>query len=71
MSEQITIDTELLTTAAKLAGDADRSKVVEEALREFIKRRRKLQALVEIAGTIEFVDGYDHKLARKTRHDPS
>jgi Bacterial antitoxin of type II TA system, VapB len=71
MSEQVTVDQDLLVTASRLAGETDHGKVVEDALHEFIKRRRRLQALIEVAGTIDFVDGYDHKIARKTRYDPA
>ena len=71
MTHTLEIDDALIATASKLAGESDHSKVVEEALREFIKRRRKLQALIEVAGTIDFHDGFDHKQARKARHDPA
>lgn len=71
MSQTINVDPELIEAASKLGGATDINVVISEALREYIRRRQKLQALLDVAGTIEFAEGYDHKQARKTRHDPS
>jgi hypothetical protein len=43
--------------------------LIHEALREYI-RLKKRKGLTELAGTIEFYEGYNHKELRKTRDDP-
>lgn len=67
----VAVSTELLEQAARITGEADHAKVVELALQEMIKRRAKIQALIDFAGTVEFYDGFDHKELRTTRYDAS
>ena len=65
----VAVDTDLLNKAATAIGQPDHAKVVELALQEMIKRRAKIQALIDFAGSIELDDGFDHKALRTTRYD--
>lgn len=65
----VAVDTELLQKASTVIGQPDHSKVVELALQELIKKRAKIQALIDFAGSVEFDDGFDHKALRTTRYD--
>ena len=69
MGEQVNVDANLIAQAVKLTGEENPEKVVEQALKELIRRRSELQALVDIAGKVQFYEGYDHKELRKTRYD--
>ena len=69
MGEIIKVDEQLLAEASKLTGELNGEKVVEQALREMIRRRAKLRALLDLVGKVEFHEGYDHKSLRKTRYD--
>jgi hypothetical protein len=69
MMVDIPIRAQLLERAKKLSGQDEATKVVELALEEMIKRRAKLEALLDIAGTVEFYDGYDYKALRAGTHD--
>lgn len=69
MDEHVRVNEKLLEQAVSLSGEDNAEKVVELALEEYVRRRRKLQALMDIAGKIEFYEDYDHKVIRKTRYD--
>lgn len=69
MGEQVKVNEELLAKALKVTGEQDRERVVEQALQELIWRHGKVQALMDIAGTIQFYDGYDYKALRMSRYD--
>lgn len=69
MTETIEVDTNLLDYAGKLVGVTDKKKIVEQALNEMIRRRAKVAALLDMAGTIEFYEGYNYKKLRASRHD--
>jgi Arc/MetJ family transcription regulator len=69
MGEQVKVDEDLLAKALKATGEIDRERVVEQALQELIRRHGKVRALMDIAGTIQFYDGYDYKALRKSRYD--
>ncbi len=69
MGEQVKVDEELLAKALKATGEQDRERVEEQALQELIRRHGKMRALMDIAGTIQFHDGYDYKALRTSRYD--
>lgn len=69
MTVNVAIDEQLLAQARKLSGQANQEKLVEQALEEMIRRRSKLEALLDLAGNVEFYEGYDHKALREGRHD--
>ena len=64
MGVNVTVDEGLLSEAERLTGEHDRQKLMEQALQELIGRRAKLQALLDVAGTVQFYDGYDYKTLR-------
>lgn len=66
MPTNLTIDDALLTEAVKEGGLKTKKATVNEALREFIQRRKQLR-IMELFGTIDFDPGYDHKKGRSRR----
>jgi hypothetical protein len=69
MNEEVEVDAKLLEEASELTGEQNHRKIVEDALQEMIQRRRKLKGLEDLAGKIQFYEGYDYKVLRKTRYD--
>jgi Arc/MetJ family transcription regulator len=66
MATNLAIDETLLEEALRLGEQRTKRATVNEALAEYIQRRKRLKA-VEAFGTIEFRKDYDHKRARKKR----
>jgi Arc/MetJ family transcription regulator len=66
MPTNLAIDDELLDEALRLGGHATKRATVNEALSEYIARRRRRAALVEF-GTFDFDPGYDYKRERARR----
>jgi Arc/MetJ family transcription regulator len=64
MPTNLAIDDELLTEAQHVGGHRTKKDTVNEALREYILKRRQAK-VVELFGTIEFDPGYDHKKQRR------
>ncbi len=69
MRTNIVLDDELVREAVRLTGIATKRELVDVALRELIRDRRK-KDLFELTGKVEFAAGYDHKQARVLRSDP-
>ncbi len=68
MRTNIDINDKLLEEAFSVSSVRTKKELIHEALREYI-RLRKRKDLTELAGTIEFYEGYDHKRLRETRDD--
>ena len=68
MRTNIVLDEELVREAVRLTGIATKRELVEVALRELVRKWRK-KDLFELAGQVEFAEGYDHKQARVIRSD--
>lgn len=66
MPTNLAIDDSLLAEALRLGEQRTKRATVNEALAEYIQRRKRLKA-VEAFGTIEFRKGYNYKRARKKR----
>ena len=66
MPTNLAIDDRLLAQALRVGGHRTKRATVNEALREYVQRRRRLRAL-KAFGTIEFAPGYDYKRARAKR----
>ena len=66
MPTNLAIDDELLRTALEVGGLPTKRATVNEALREFIARRKR-QRVPEMFGTIEFAEDFDYKKARRKR----
>ncbi len=60
------IDEKLLEEAFSVSKVRTKKALVNEALKEFI-RLRKRKDIADLAGSIEFYKGFDHKALRKTR----
>ncbi len=68
MRTNIDMNDELVAEAMRLSGAKTKREVVELALRELIRIKRK-KDLLDLAGKIDFVEGYDHKKARRIRYE--
>lgn len=64
MATNLQIDNELIQDAMKLGRHRTKRAVVEEALREYVQRRKQL-TIMELFGTIEYDQDYDYKKQRK------
>jgi len=60
----IDIDDALLEEAFSISRARTKKDLVHEALRELIRVKRR-KDMTELAGSIEFYEGYDHKKLRK------
>ena len=58
------IDDRLLQEALNLGSRETKRETVEEALREYVARRKRLKALATF-GTVEFRSGWDYKADRR------
>ena len=66
MATNLAIDDSLLREAVHLGKQRTKKATVNEALREYIDRRKRLKAL-KLFGTIDFDPHYDYKAERKNR----
>lgn len=69
MRTTIVLDDEIVEQAFALTGARTRRELVDLALRELIRVRRK-KDLTELAGRIRFRDDFDHKALRESRRVP-
>ena len=63
MATNLAIDEKLLTDALRVGELKTKKATVNEALREFIQRRKQTEIL-ELFGSVEFDRNYDHKKGR-------
>ncbi len=63
MATNLAIDEKLLVDALKAGGLKTKKATVNEALREFIQRRRQ-KKILKLFGSVEFDPKYDHKKGR-------
>ncbi len=63
MATNLAIDEKLLADALKVGGLKTKKATVNEALREFIQRRRQ-KKILNLFGSVEFDPEYDHKKGR-------
>jgi Arc/MetJ family transcription regulator len=66
MPSNLAIDDHLLEQARSVGGYRTKRETVNEALREFIQRRQRLE-LAKLAGKIAYDPNYDYKRERRTR----
>lgn len=64
MRTNIVLNEQLIKEAVQLTGISTKRELVDLALRELIRSRRK-KNLFDLAGQIELADGYDYKAARE------
>ena len=66
MPTNLSIDEILLEEALRVGGHRTKRETVNEALEEYIKRRKRQRALA-LLGKVDFIAGFDHKRARRRR----
>jgi Arc/MetJ family transcription regulator len=66
MPTNLAIDDELLENAREIGGKKTKRETVNEALREYIERRKRIKAL-DAFGTIAMDPAYDYKKLRRRR----
>ena len=69
MATNLGIDPDLLEEARKASKLKTKKETVNEALREFIQRRKQAEIL-NLFGTVDLDPNYDHKKGRKRRESP-
>jgi Arc/MetJ family transcription regulator len=67
MQITLNLDEALLTEAFELTNLTTREELVNLALQELVRSRRK-KNLLDLAGQIQFALGFDHKVLRETHH---
>jgi hypothetical protein len=66
MATNLQIDESLMQEALELGRHKTKRAVVEEALQEYVMRRKQLQ-IVDLFGTIDYEEAYDYKAQRKRK----
>jgi Arc/MetJ family transcription regulator len=66
MPTNLAIDDRLLEEARRVGGYRTKRETVNEALREFIQRRHRLE-LASVFGTVDYDQKYDYKKERRRR----
>jgi Arc/MetJ family transcription regulator len=66
MPTNLAIDDDLLNQARTVGGYRTKRETVNEALREFIQRRQRLE-LARLAGAVDYDPKYDYKRERRMR----
>ena len=69
MRTNIVLNETLVKEATALTGIRTKRELIDLALRELIRSRRK-KNLLDLAGKIQFADDFDPKQLRELRHDP-
>ena len=66
MATNLGIDTKLLSEAQRVGKKRTKKETVNEALLEYVRRRKKLEILEDF-GTVDYYEDYDPKDGRKKR----
>jgi Arc/MetJ family transcription regulator len=66
MPTNLAIDDQLLQQALTIGGRRTKRETVNEALREFIQRRQRLE-LAKLVGKVDYDPRYDYKKERRAR----
>jgi Arc/MetJ family transcription regulator len=66
MRTNIVLDESLVKKAMKLSRTKTKKELVNQALKEFVENRKRLN-LMDLAGKIEFAKDYDHKALRRDK----
>lgn len=64
MDTNLKVVEKLIQEALELGGCSTKRAVIEEALREYVQRRKQLK-VIELFGKIEYDDDYDYKQQRQ------
>lgn len=68
MRTNIELDDELVEKAFKVSGAKTKRELVHRALEALVKASTK-KDLADLAGKVEFYEGYDHKKLRRMLYD--
>lgn len=63
MATNIQLDEELISEAQKLGKHPSKRATIEDALREYVQRRKQLEIL-NLFGQIDYDENHDYKAAR-------
>jgi Arc/MetJ family transcription regulator len=66
MPTNLQIDDRLLNKARKIGGFRTKKDTVNQALTEFLQRRKQ-RAIGDLFGTVDFLPDFDHKKLRANR----
>lgn len=66
MATNLAIDEDLLLEALHISGLKTKKETVNQALKEFIQRRKQ-EEIINLFGTIQFDDDYDYKNLRNRK----
>ncbi len=66
MATNLEINKDLIQEALSLGKHRTKRAVVEEALQEYVQRRKQLE-VTKLFGTIEYEDDYDYKKQRRRK----
>ena len=66
MATNLAVDDELLEEALRIGGQRTKKATINEALREYVERRRQVQVL-ELFGKIDLDPTYDYTQARQRK----
>jgi Arc/MetJ family transcription regulator len=66
MPTNLALDDALVEEAKRLGGHRSKKDAVNEALAEYVARRKQ-RRLLELFGTCDWDDGYDYKAERRKR----
>jgi Arc/MetJ family transcription regulator len=67
MQVTLNLDESLLAEALQLTKFTTQEELMNLALQELVRSRRK-KTLLDLAGQIQFTEDFDHKAMRKTHH---
>lgn len=67
MRTNIELDDALVAEAFRLTTAKTKKELIQQALETLIQTRKK-KNLLDLAGKIQFTDGYDYKALRADRH---
>ncbi|MDD9934966.1 MAG: type II toxin-antitoxin system VapB family antitoxin [Myxococcales bacterium] len=66
MATNLAIDEKLLSEALKIGGHSTKKATVNEALKEYIQRRKQAK-IIDLFGKVEFDTKYDYKKQRRRK----
>jgi Arc/MetJ family transcription regulator len=66
MPNTLTVDEKLLEEAFRLGGHRTKKQAVNEALQEYIDRRKRL-GFLKLSGKVDYDPGWNYKQERKRR----
>lgn len=67
MQITLNLDDSLLSEAFQLTNLASQEELINLALQELVRSRRK-KNILDLAGQIQFTEDFDYKALRETRH---